>query len=111
MALVFGEIDMQQIVAKERQLDTLKGVRSLDISAVSGWLAELKAALDSDARTLYLDMADVEKIDTACLQALVVFVLSARDRHFEVVWQATSVAFRAAAEDLGLDKFLGVANG
>lgn len=102
---------MQQVMANELQLDTVRGALTLDISSVESWLEALKRALDLNARTLRLDMAAVEKIDTACLQALAVFVLGARERDIDIVWQATSVAFRAAAEELGLDKVLGVANG
>lgn len=102
---------MQQVMANELELDTVRGARTLDISSVESWLEALKPALELNAQTLRLDMAAVVKIDTACLQALAVFVLSARERDIDIVWQATSVAFRAAAEDLGLDQFLGVANG
>lgn len=97
-------------MAKEFQLDTLRGARLLEISAVADWVDELKGALDSGAQTVHLDMEAVEKIDTACLQALAAFVLNAREKHMNLVWQATSDAFRTAAEDLGLDKVLGIAN-
>ena len=99
---------MQQVIANEFGLETLRGARSLDISAVQSWLEELTGALNANSQTLSLDMAEVEKIDTACLQALTAFVLRAREQRIEVVWQATSSAFRAAAEDLGLNGVLGV---
>lgn len=98
-------------MAKEFQLDTLRGARLLEISAVGDWVDKLKGALDSGAQTVHLDMEAVEKIDTACLQALVAFVLSAREKHMNLVWQATSDAFRAATEDLGLDSVLGLSHG
>lgn len=102
---------MQPILAQELRPHTVKGARSLDISAVSEWVGELERALNSGAGPLHLDLSAVERIDTACLQALAAFVLSAREQHITLVWQGKSPAFQAAVEDVGLDSFFGVTHG
>lgn len=98
-------------MVNDSQLEPLKGARVLDISSSGDWLLQLRAAVESNAQTISLDMGKVEKIDTSCLQTLAAFVLAARQKDKVLLWVACSDNLKAAIEDLGLNRILSVEHG
>ena len=81
---------------------------SLNVSAASDLLDRLRAALASGDQPgrFDLDMADVTRIDTACLQVLVAFALDAQTSGSEVRWQKAPEVVVEATRSLGLQEFL-----
>lgn len=89
-------------------INPIKADRVLDISVCAAWTAQLNSALDSPAARIALDMGGVEKIDTACVQTLAVFMLAAEKASKTVAWSAASENFKSAVQALGLATVLGV---
>ena len=56
--------------------------------------------------TVRLDMSTVEKIDTACLQLLLAFILAALAKNLKIEWHAPSERFLVAAHSLNLSGIL-----
>ena len=61
---------------------------------------------EDGASTVRLDMSTVEKIDTACLQLLLAFVLAAAAKDLKIEWGSPSERFLAAAHSLNLSGVL-----
>lgn len=79
----------------------------LTIAGSRDWHRRLDAAAGNPARTIVLDMSGVEKIDTACLQLLTVFVLKVRANEIALTWHEPSDHFLAAVNCLNLNAILG----
>jgi anti-anti-sigma regulatory factor len=71
------------------------------IRDASQLLGQLMLRLDH-AAPVYIDAAQVERIDTAALQLLVAFLSDRRGRRRAVVWLDCSEAMERAARALGL---------
>lgn len=79
----------------------------MDIAGSRLWYDRLLLILTENAPpTVRLDMSAVEKIDTACLQLLVAFVLAATGKKVKVEWHACSERFLLAARSLNLNQAL-----
>lgn len=79
---------------------TARSAESLKIS-----LMEKLAASEA----VSIGIAEVERVDTVCLQLLVAFVRDRRQAGRSVVWQGSSASLLQAATLLGLTSVLGVA--
>ena len=85
------------------------GESVMDIACIGNWHERLGALLAQDASPIVrFDMSAVEKIDTACLQLLVAFVLAAKKKKQKIEWHSRSERFLAAAHTLNLDEILSV---
>ena len=73
----------------------------LDIAGVGELYAKLREALEA-RRSIVLEAAQVERIDTAALQTLCAFFQEAQTRDVVVQWQQPSVAVQTAARRLNL---------
>lgn len=73
--------------------------------------AELKtrlAKLLQSVKPVTLDVAAVQRVDTASMQVLTAFVRQRQERGRAVVWSGDSPAFTQAARILGIDTVLGL---
>ena len=77
------------------------------IRTVTELQAELAERLD-DSGTIQIDGSGVDRVDTAALQLLAVFVRDARAEAREVEWVGCSAGLRKAANGLGLSTALGL---
>ena len=85
------------------------GESVMDIASSRIWHERLCASLAKKAtHKVSLDMSAVEKIDTACLQLLVTFVLAATRKKLTVEWTARSERFLLAARSLNLNEVLSI---
>jgi len=81
--------------------------KNLDITVVGEIVARLREALAAGP-VVEIDAAAVERVDTACLQALCVFSREAKINGVSLNWRSVSPSFRAAADLLGLASHLGL---
>lgn len=81
--------------------------KNLDITVVGEIVARLREALAAGP-AVEIDAAAVERVDTACLQALCVFSREAKIKGVSLNWRSVSPSFRAAADLLGLAGHLGL---
>ena len=85
------------------------GESVMDIASSRIWHERLCASLAGKAtHKVSLDMSAVEKIDTACLQLLVAFVVAATRKKLKVEWTARSERFLLAARSLNLNEALSI---
>jgi ABC-type transporter Mla MlaB component len=77
------------------------------IRTVTSLQAELAERLD-ESGTIQIDGSGVDRIDTAALQLLAVFVRDVRAEAREVEWLGCSASLRKAANGLGLSTALGL---
>lgn len=77
----------------------------LDITAVTEWCAQVKHVLQGNTR-VSIKAADLQRIDTAGLQALLALILSARQRDISVQWDEPAPALIQAASLAGLKEQL-----
>lgn len=83
------------------------GESVMDIGNSRQWQERMYALLaENGSSTVRLDMSAVEKIDTACLQLLLAFVLAAAAKNLKIEWHAPSGRFLAAARSLNLSGIL-----
>ena len=81
--------------------DTIVFDNPLDIACAGQLRQRLVAALQAKA-PVFLDAANVDRVDTAALQVLTAFFKDADAAHVTVQWQQTSEALRKATRLLGL---------
>jgi len=81
--------------------------KNLDITVAAQVLVQLREAIDAGPN-VEIDATAVERVDTACLQALCVFSLEAKKKGVTLNWRSVSPSFRAAADQLGLAGHLGL---
>jgi anti-anti-sigma regulatory factor len=79
----------------------------LDIAHIGAFRERLEALLAAP-RPLILDASGVERVDTAVLQLLTVFVRAAQRRGMALTWRQASEVFLRSAVLLGLDGELGL---
>ena len=77
------------------------------IRTVTSLQAELAERLD-DSGAIQIDGSGVDRVDTAALQLLAVFVRDVRAEAREVEWIGSSAGLRKAANGLGLNTALGL---
>ena len=83
------------------------GESVMDIGNSRQWQERMCALLaENGSSTVRLDMSAVEKIDTACLQLLLAFVLAAAAKDLKIEWGSPSARFLAAAHSLNLSGIL-----
>jgi len=83
------------------------GESVMDIGNSRQWQERMCALLaENGSSTVRLDMSAVEKIDTACLQLLLAFVLAAAAKNLKIEWHTPSGRFLAAARSLNLSGIL-----
>jgi ABC-type transporter Mla MlaB component len=80
---------------------------SPSIRTVTSLQAELAERLD-ESGTVQIDGSAVDRIDTAALQLLAVFVRDLRAEARAVEWVGRSVGLQKAANGLGLSMLLGL---
>jgi ABC-type transporter Mla MlaB component len=80
------------------------------IRTVTSLQAELAERLD-ESGAVQIDGSAVDRIDTAALQLLAVFVRDVRAEAREVEWVGCSAGLRKAANGLGLSMALGLDSG
>lgn len=85
----------------------MKLASKLHISEVEGLTKELSALLDS-SQQVYIDVSDVEAIDTASMQALCALQKSLAVTGSSINWVGNSKAFSTAADTLGVAEFLAI---
>lgn len=77
----------------------------LDISAVSQWCDQVKPVLQANM-PIRLKVAELQRIDTAGLQALLALILSCKQRDIPVSWAEPSPVLMQAASMVGLSDAL-----
>ena len=83
------------------------GESVMDIGNSRKWQERMCALLaENGSSTVRLDMSTVEKIDTACLQLLLAFMLAAAAKDIKIEWGSPSERFVAAARSLNLSGIL-----
>lgn len=83
------------------------GESVMDIGNSRQWQERMCALLaENGSSTVRLDMSTVEKIDTACLQLLLAFILAALAKNLKIEWHAPSERFLVAAHSLNLSGIL-----
>lgn len=78
---------------------------SMEISMAKALYRQLTPCL-AQSRALAMDASQVQRIDTAVLQALAYFCRCAHERGVPCQWRAVSPAMQQAAHTLGLAHFL-----
>jgi len=86
---------------------TVKLNSALTIRDVSGLMAEL-TQIDDDCSEIVFESAELERVDTAALQLLLGFYLSATHAAKTVIWHRPSEALCHAVEVLGLKDVFGI---
>jgi ABC-type transporter Mla MlaB component len=81
--------------------------KQLHITDIEHLMEELQGLLKSNVE-VELDIGEVEKVDTASLQALCALQKSLAETGAVIHWQGESKAFSAAADNLGVAEFLGL---
>ena len=84
---------------------TLKLPSELIINHVEALHGEINALMDS-GEDVVLDISEVVKADTACLQLLCVVQKSLIDIGHQIVWQGASEPLKTTAECVGVNEFL-----
>ena len=77
----------------------------LDISAVAQWCEQVKPALQANM-PIQLKASQLQRIDTAGLQALLALIMSSKQRDIPVSWEEPSPALLQAASVVGLSDAL-----
>lgn len=85
----------------------MKLASKLHISEVEGLTKELAALLDS-SQQVYIDVSEVEAVDTASMQALCSLQKSLAITGSSINWVGNSKAFNEAADTLGVAEFLAI---
>ncbi len=80
---------------------------ALTIRDVSELMAEL-TQIDDDCNEIIFESAELERVDTAALQLLLGFYLSATHAAKKVIWHKPSEALCHAVEVLGLKDVFGI---
>jgi anti-anti-sigma regulatory factor len=80
---------------------------SCTVKDAAQFKTELCTCVDSADRVI-VDIANIERIDTAALQLLCAFVRDRRARGLKVVWRGSSAPFLEAAELLDMHVLLGL---
>lgn len=84
---------------------TLKLPTELIINHVEALQSQLNAIMDS-GEDVVLDISDVAKADTACLQLFCVVQKSLIDIGHQIAWQGTSEPLKKTAKCIGVNEFL-----
>ena len=87
----------------EQQIIECSGV--LDITAVAQWSERAQAALQTGT-PICLKADELERIDTAGLQALLGLFMAADKQSIPVQWESPSTALQQAARLTGLNHYL-----
>ena len=77
----------------------------LHISEVEGLTEQLNEVLDS-AQPVYIDVTEVNSVDTASIQALCSLQKSLATTGSSINWVGSSQVFKKAADTLGVSEFL-----
>lgn len=85
----------------------MKLASKLHISEVEGLTKELSGLLDS-SQQVYIDVSDVEDVDTASVQAICSLQKSLAVTGSSINWVGNSKAFKEAADILGVAEFLAI---
>ena len=85
----------------------MKLASKLHISEVDSLTKELTALLDS-SQQVYIDISEVEAVDTASVQALCSLQKSLAVTGSTINWVGNSKAFNEAADTLGVAEFLAI---
>ncbi|WP_462157026.1 STAS domain-containing protein [Pseudoalteromonas sp. GB56] len=83
----------------------LKLPNEMTISQVEALHTELQAQLQSDSNVC-LDISEVTKADTACVQLLCALQKSLQLGDHAIVWEGASEALENACETLGVANYL-----
>jgi len=75
------------------------------IAQVEKLFKDMHEALRANCQ-IKLDMSDVEVVDTAILQLLLVFINEIKAVSGDIEWTGVSAPFRRSAELIGLDTYL-----
>lgn len=81
--------------------------KQLHVIDIEHLMAELNGLLKSNA-DVELDIAEVEKVDTASVQAICALQKSLHETGMNIIWKGESKAFKDAAVTLGVAEFLGL---
>ena len=104
-----AETQIQVIEQSARLTRVAAGVRSLDVRAASRWSREL-TALAAPGRTVAVDMASVDILDSAGLGAIVGAVKSLRADGADLVLHSVTAEVRVLLELVRLHQLLDVYN-
>ena len=96
---------MPSILIKYQLGKTMKLTSKLHISEVESLTEQLNELLDS-SQPVYIEVTDVESVDTASIQALCSLQKSLAVTGSSINWVGSSQVFKKSADILGVSDFL-----